>query len=116
MDSPGGDDHDDGEDVDMDAPGEKLAGKRPDFGPQANVHNGSMTTLIYSADGSLAAIGSEDTSVIIWDVAGNKRAQTRLKVTETPSPRSHSRVTIAISHLHHTTTSSSSGMLRGSKS
>ena len=37
-DSPGGDDHDDGESVDMDAPGEKPAGKRPDFGPQANVH------------------------------------------------------------------------------
>ena len=61
-DSRGGDNHDDGEDVDMDAPGEKPAGKRPDFGPQANVHDGSVTTLIYSADGSLAASGSEDTS------------------------------------------------------
>ena len=30
-----------------------------------NVHDGSVTTLIYSADGSLAASGSEDTSVII---------------------------------------------------
>ena len=55
----------------MDSPGEKAAGKRPEFGPQANVHDGSVTTLIYSADGSLAACGSEDTSVIIWDVAGN---------------------------------------------
>ena len=71
MDSPGGDDHDDVQDVDMDAPGEKPAGKRPDFGPQANVHDGSVTTLIYSANGSLAASGSEDTCVIIWDVAGN---------------------------------------------
>ena len=37
-----------------------------------------MTTRIHSADSSLAASGSEDTSVIIWDVAGNN-APTRLE-------------------------------------
>ena len=77
--SPGGDDHDDDEDVEMDVPGEKAAGKRPDFGPQANVHDGSVTTLIYSADGSLAASGSEDTSVITWDVAPGNNTPKRLE-------------------------------------
>ena len=77
--SPGGDDHDDGEDVDMDAPGEKPGGKSPGCSPQANVHDGSMTTLIYSANGSLAASGSEDTSVITWDVAPGNNTPKRLE-------------------------------------
>ncbi|RPD70200.1 WD40 repeat-like protein [Lentinus tigrinus ALCF2SS1-7] len=57
-------------DADMNPPGEKAAGKRPDFGPQASVHEGSVTALTYSADGSLVASASEDTYVIIWDVKG----------------------------------------------
>ena len=59
----------------------KPAGKRPDFGPpgeRSRVHDESVTTLIYSADGSLAASGSEDISVIIWQ----QRAQNGLKVTQ----------------------------------
>ncbi|KAI0696216.1 WD40-repeat-containing domain protein [Cerioporus squamosus] len=48
-------------------PGEKAAGKRPEFGAQASVHDGSVTALTYSADGSFAASGSEDTCIVIWD-------------------------------------------------
>ncbi|TFK89205.1 WD40 repeat-like protein [Polyporus arcularius HHB13444] len=60
---------DDDGDVDLGAPpGEKAADKRPEFGTQASGHDGSVTALTYSADGSFAASGSEDTYIIIWDV------------------------------------------------
>ena len=63
-DSRGGDNHDDGEDVDMDAPGEKPAGKRPDFGPQANVHDGPA----FSRDNRALTSASQDELIFVWDV------------------------------------------------
>ena len=50
----------------------KAAGKRIIASAQAGVHDGSVTALAYSPDGSYAASGSEDTTVIVWNVRDDR--------------------------------------------
>ncbi|TBU53527.1 WD40-repeat-containing domain protein [Dichomitus squalens] len=63
---------DDVQDAENDVNEEDKDGqKRIIPGAQASVHDGSITALAYSPNGRYAASGSEDTTVIIWDVHGN---------------------------------------------
>ncbi|KAI1791420.1 WD40 repeat-like protein [Ganoderma leucocontextum] len=55
-----------GEGDDDDGDGKTLAKRNP--GAQASVHDGSVTALAYSRNGRYAASGSEDTTVIVWNV------------------------------------------------
>ncbi|KAI0743152.1 WD40-repeat-containing domain protein [Daedaleopsis nitida] len=58
------------EDVDMsDQAGEDEGDAEPKhrMGGATGVHESSVTSLVYSADGRYAASGSEDTKIIIWD-------------------------------------------------
>ncbi|RPD70204.1 WD40 repeat-like protein [Lentinus tigrinus ALCF2SS1-7] len=41
------------------------------YGAPTSIHDGSVTALTYSADGKYAASGSEDTTIILWDVPTN---------------------------------------------
>ncbi|KAI0696228.1 WD40-repeat-containing domain protein [Cerioporus squamosus] len=41
------------------------------LGAPTSIHDGSVTAITYSADGKYAASGSEDTTIILWDVPSN---------------------------------------------
>ena len=90
---------------DNDAPsGDESAGKRPDRGGYASVHDGSVTALVYSTDGRFVASGSEDHHVIIWDVRGDNAPQRLEGHEDTVSAlafSSDSRVLASASHDEH---------------
>nr|VWO99593.1 Cercosporin MFS transporter CTB4 (Cercosporin toxin biosynthesis cluster protein 4) [Ganoderma boninense] len=67
----------DNDEEEMEDPSDKAKGKRPEWGAPTSVHEGSVSALVYSADGRHLASGSEDATIIIWD-ALNKNARYRV--------------------------------------
>lgn len=70
--------------------GEPLR-KQFNAGAPTSVHDGSVTALTYSADGKYAASGSEDTTIILWDVPSNTALHKLYGHSDTVSSLSFSR-------------------------
>lgn len=68
LDNDSDDDSDDGDDADTPtSSSEQVDNGKRRIGDPASIHEGSVTSMVYSPDGMYAASGAEDTSIIIWD-------------------------------------------------
>ncbi|KAI0743147.1 WD40 repeat-like protein [Daedaleopsis nitida] len=83
IDAPAQDDDDDGH--------KERTRKYLEPGAPTSVHDGSVTALAYSPDGKFAASGSEDTTIIVWDVERNSPRYKRPAHRDTVSSLAFSR-------------------------
>ena len=68
----------------VDPVSEEVARKRPKVEGLEDTHEGTVTALVYSHDGARVASGSEDSSVIIWNVY-TRRPQYKLPLHDAAS-------------------------------